>query len=58
MIRTIHDASSAANGARHDKTVGMLSLLGVAMETALAATLLLRGLTLAAHAAGSVACQA
>jgi len=38
--------------------VGMLSLLGVAIETALAATLLLRGLTLlATHGARSLACQ-
>ena len=37
--------------------VGMLSLLGVAIEAALAATLLLRGLTLATHGARSLACQ-
>ena len=37
--------------------VGMLSLLGVAIETALAATLLPRGLTLVTHGARSVACQ-
>ena len=38
--------------------VGMLSLLGVAIEATLAATLLLsRAYLLASHAAGSMACQ-